>query len=436
MTLPFLQARYLFFKYLHNQEDFSMNNKQKIISTCVFLFHSFLPMYAFKTTLSGYLKSDYFVDSRQSFGSSDGYNLFYPLMRNDDFVGVDIHRKGQSQIMALASRVKLTVDASGKLKSRTKGVFEVDINGRNNISHLFRIRHAFFETEYDQFMFLAGHTWHPFYQSSHAPTLISNNSGQPFETYSRHPQMRLTFSSGNTSLIGALLSQVDFCSDGPLGNDNIYLFNSMIPELHVQLQQVFSGQWIAFGVDFKKINPRIVTDKNFSVREYVHSVMAGIMGDFTYKKCNLKTKLMYAQNASEMVLMGGYAASSVDQSTDYRTYTPLSSISWWAQLSYKINDAVEPALFVGYSYNLGASDPVILSINNTKTVYGFGTNIKQLARVSPRIRFTLFEVLECAGELEYTHAWHGTLQTSGKVTENVKGSVGVVRMLASTRYCF
>lgn len=93
-------------------------------------------MYAFKTTLSGYLKSDYFVDSRQSFGSSDGYNLFYPLMRNDDFVGVDIHRKGQSQIMALASRVKLTVDASGKLKSRTKGVFEVDINGRNNISHL------------------------------------------------------------------------------------------------------------------------------------------------------------------------------------------------------------------------------------------------------------------------------------------------------------
>ncbi|RTL06059.1 hypothetical protein EKK58_06295 [Candidatus Dependentiae bacterium] len=389
--------------------------------------------------ISGYIKYDAYIDSRQVVGSSDNYNLFYPVPRQYDSLGVDINRHGQTNLVTLASRTKLTFNSPVMHNCTSKACIEVDINGRGTTLQVQRVRHAFVEVEGDWWKVIVGHTWHPFYKPPHTPAPIANNAGQPFETYVRHPQIRFVVKKNNSSIVFAILEQVDFLSDGPQGPSSTYIRNSMLPELHVQLQQSFASHWFSVCIDFKRIVPRLVTQNGCSVVEHVNSIIAGFMLDFCFTKWTCKTKLIYAENGSEMSLIGGYAVRAIDGTTDYRTYTPLRSVSWWGECRYAINNQLQPALFVGYAYNLGSRHVIITDLTDSvgavidERVFGFGTNIQHLVRFSPRIRYTINSVELCA-EVEYTHAWQGSLQTDGKIhnTDNV----GVIRGIIGMFYYF
>lgn len=389
--------------------------------------------------LSGYIKYDAYVDSRQVVGSSDNYNLFYPAPKQYDSLGVDTNQHGQTNLVALASRTKFVFNVPPIHNCKGKACIEVDINGRGTILQVQRVRHAFVELERDWWKLLLGHTWHPFYEPPHAPVPMANNAGQPFETYVRHPQIRFVVKKNNSRVVFAILEQVDFLSDGPQGNNSIYIRNSMLPELHIQFQHFFVTHWFSVGIDFKRIVPRLVTEKGFAVVEHVNSIIAACMLDLCFDKWTAKTKLIYAENGSEIPLIGGYAVRTIDQKTDYRTYTPLQSISWWGECRYKINNQLEPALFIGYAHNLGARHAIITDlVDSTGTiinerVFGFGTNVERLLRFSPRIRYTI-DSLELCAELEYTHAWQGTLQTDGTIHH--KDHVGVLRAMIGMFYYF
>ncbi|HTM05799.1 MAG TPA: hypothetical protein VL201_01015, partial [Patescibacteria group bacterium] len=234
--------------------------------------------------LSGYVKYDAYIDSRQIIGSSDNYNLFYPAQKTYDSVHVDINKQGQTNLVALASRTKLTITGPEIHGCATKGIFEVDINGRSTVLQVSRVRHAFAEVTRDWWKVLVGHTWHPFYEPPHVPYPLANNAGQPFEVYVRHPQIRVSFLLHDSTFVFAALEQVDFISDGPLRESSVYIRNGMVPELHAQFQQTIGNHWLALGVDFKRLVPRLVTDKGFSAVEHVTSIMAGIMVDLCFEK--------------------------------------------------------------------------------------------------------------------------------------------------------
>jgi hypothetical protein len=213
----------------------------------------------------------------------------------------------------------------------------------------------------------------------------------------------------------------------------------MLPELHIQFRQTWYEHWFAVGLDFKRIVPRLKTENNISVVEHVNSVMAGIMADITIKKLAIKTRLLYAENASEMFLIGGYAVDSIDPFSDYRTYIPIRSVAWWVELRYAVTQQWQPALFVAYARNLGAKHTIFTNVADTSgtvtdaRVFGFATNVQQMARIAPRVRYRRGPI-EVAAELEYTRALQGQLATSGKVVD--AQGVGVARCMVAMYYYF
>jgi len=84
-------------------------------------------------------------------------------------------------------------------------------------------------------------------------------------------------------------------------------------------------------------------------------------------------------------------------------------------------------IFSGYSKNLGASDMI------TGDVYGRGSNIDHLFRLSPRMVVTEGK-LSLAAELETTFAAYGSMQNDGTVADT--HSVHNIRLLLSTIYKF
>ena len=44
-------------------------------------------------------------------------------------------------------------------------------------------------------------------------------------------------------------------------------------------------------------------------------------------------KVIYAQNAADHIMIGGYAVRTIDPVTDARTYSPTASINGWIDMS-------------------------------------------------------------------------------------------------------
>ena len=116
---------------------------------------------------------------------------------------------------------------------------------------------------------------------------------------------------------------------------------------------------------------------------------------------------IYGQNASDLVMIGGYAVSQVvDTATMEKTYTNLNTGNFWVDLTTNGKKLIF-GLFSGYSKNLGASEDI------NGAVYGRGNNIDHLFRVSPRATITEGR-LSFAAEVENTTAAYGTMQSMGR----------------------
>ena len=66
---------------------------------------------------------------------------------------------------------------------------------------------------------------------------------------------------------------------------------------------------------------------------------------------------MYAENAAIWEMIGGYAVHSLNPLTDERTYVPLRTFAANVELLWK--GQWEPAIYIGYVKNLGASKTII-----------------------------------------------------------------------------
>jgi hypothetical protein len=136
---------------------------------------------------------------------------------------------------------------------------------------------------------------------------------------------------------------------------------------------------------------------------------------------------IWAQNATDLVMLGGYAVTGApDPVSGARKYTNYSTVNGWADISTNAK-RVNAGLFAGYSRNLGAADEV------TGAFYGRGNNISHIFRISPRItvtegRFTV------SAEVESTTAAYGTPGSDG-VVSNAEG-VSNLRVLLATIFRF
>lgn len=390
----------------------------------------------------GYVKYEAIGDTRQVVGTLDDQISLFPSFKLTDTTNCcDINSQGQLDMFAIESRSGVNIFGPKVLGAKASAHLEGDFTAVN--SNHFRMRHSFLKLGWKHVTFTAGQTWNPMYVTACAPGTVSFNTGTPFDSFARDPQVRLTYHLGESvDIITAAATQRGFKSDGPDGQNTKYNRNAPVPKLHVQLQAHINEYIFGVGVDYKQIRPRLQTNHGFCENEKLGSIAAIGYAAFNWNDIVIKTKLLFNQNSTDYLMLGGYAVKCRNTDTDEREYTNLNNIAWWLDI-YRPKK-VEPGLFIGYTKNIGASsDKIIPTLTEndgsiTPLVYGFSLQntdqyVGDAVRVSPRIRWNL-EPVTFAAELEIMHVTYGTLNEFAKLDN--KKSTNNVRVLLAAYYFF
>ena len=370
----------------------------------------------FGIKLSGFVKSDFFYDSRQTVSAREGHFMLWPSAEDMDIYGNDINARANFNFLAIQSRLKVTISGPDAFGAKTSGVIEGDFfaQANENIS-LFRLRHAFVKLTWTKLELLAGQYWNPLFVTDCFPGTVSFNTGTPLQSFARNPQVRVSYYSGGIKITAAALSQRDYASRGADGMSTSYLRNSGIPDMHLQVQYGAKNESsgtsfiIGGGLAYKSIVPRLESQvdpfpaNGYKVKERVNGITAIAFSKITTKPLIIKVEARYGENISDVLAISGFAVREVaDVTTGEQLYTPLQNLTFWGEIH--TNGKIQLGIFGGLLKNLGTKHEMSDPGND---VYGFGPNISSMARVSPRIIFNS-EKTRIAFEIEYTRAAYGS----------------------------
>ena len=367
----------------------------------------------------GFIKTDVMYDTRQTVSAREGHFLLYPAAESLDKNNEDKNAVPNFNMLSIQTRVNAKIDGIELIGGKVTGFIEAEFFGStNDVTNGVRMRHAFIDYNFDNTKILVGQTWHPFFQTESFPDVISFNTGVPFQPFARSPQIKLTQKFSDFQLTLAVNSQRDFPS---YGVDNqpasTYLRNSGIPEATLGLQYKDENLMIGTMANYKTLRPRLENPlSKIKSEDDISSIGTTAYLKFTSGKFQFKTQGTYGGNLSDLMFIGGYADKYIDSTTI--EYTAGNMMAGWVELMYK--DEFEYAIFAGYTQNLGTDDNSLAG-----KVYGRGTNINQIMRISPRICYN-YGKTKTALELEYTQACFGKIDNSDKSL--VKDAVTVANL--------
>jgi len=410
----------------------------------------------FDVNFTGMIKTDFLFDSRQTVNLRDGSLLFYPEPVKPDAEGKDINAKSTFNILSVQTKLTLKVTGPDALGAKTTGLIEAEFFGNVNPNiNVFRLRHAFIKLNWTKTELLLGQFWHPMYEVTCTPEVISADAGLPFKVYSRNPQLRVTKDAGNFKISLSVLAQIDFASNGPDGPSPKYLRNSILPEWDLQFQYSIKNEkkgtefQVGAGVDYLVLTPLLSSEVTitkaydtvinnivvhndaktaiYKTNSQSSALSANIFSKIRLPKVTTKIGAIYSGNGYALSLIGGYAVKSViDENKGFVDYANIRTIAFWTDISTN-GQKWQFALFGGYSKNLGAQTEV------KGPYYSRGYNIDYLYRLAPRVLLTVNK-LRFGTEVEYTAAAYGAVNDKARVNDSK--TVGNLRLLLSAYYFF
>ena len=366
----------------------------------------------FGVKISGFVKNDFFYDTRQTVAAREGHFLLWPKPVNPDQNGEDINAGANFNMLAVQSRLSLALTGPDALGAKTSGLIEGDFFAQGNANiNLFRLRHAFLKFTWTHAELLAGQTWNPLFVTGCFPGTVSFNTGTPLQSFARNPQLRFSVNTGGLKVTAAALSQRDYSTLGPAGISSQYLRNSAIPDMHMQIQYGFSnesgtGLLAGAGIAYKTVVPRLSATnsdgESYKVDEKVGGLTAIAFAKLTTKPITIKGQVRYGENISDLLAISGFAQTdTVNSTTGQVGWTPLKSMTFWGEIHTNGNPQV--GIFGGITMNNGTKAE---RADVLYPVYGWATNIRSLYRIAPRIIYNVGKV-RLALELEYTSAAYG-----------------------------
>ena len=438
----------------------------------------------FGIDFSGFVKNDFFWDSRQNVSIREGHFLLYPSPVSKDADGNDINAKQNFNFLSIQSRLTGKITGPDAFKAKTSGVIEADFFGNENASFVdvngFRLRHAYAKLNWKKTELLFGQTWHPMFVAGCFPGVVSFNTGSPFQPFSRNPQIKYTYKFGKISFVASANSQRDFVSPG---GSSASLRNAGIPEVNAQIfynvknDSAKTEFLIGAGGGYKTLAPRLYsevittpemytldTNSNTVTHTYAKTTkyksdekVSGYSayGFIKYKipKVTFKLYGLYGQNVFDLTMLGGYAVSGIsDTLRDFRDYVSFNNFSTWGEIQTN-GKKVQIGLFAGFTQNRGADNEIIsyslpAAIPTATNPYptataaiNRGADIKSIYRVAPRLIF-ISEKFQIMTELEYTTAAYATKDASGKLNRDKMGvitdteDVSNIRLLFAVQYNF
>ncbi|MHC1704426.1 MAG: hypothetical protein AB9846_11000 [Tenuifilaceae bacterium] len=392
-----------------------------------------------KIDFSGFFRFDYWYDSRQVTDAVDGLFLLYPKKQDYDVNGQDLNASPSVNALAMGTRFRTNIKMPDIFNAKSILFVETDFTGISNMVNL-RLRHAYAKFKWEKNSLLVGLTWHPLFVTEVFPNVASLNTGAPFQSFNRSPQVTFqqSIAKGLTLTLSAV-NQSDSKSLGPLPSPNeassSYLRNGLLPNLNAHLQ--FNGSNITIGVavDYKSLRPRLFTTslliptERYLTKERIESLTEMLYVKYQVGKLVLRAKGMYGQNLAEQLMLGGYGVSSLDSLTGKETYSPLNHAFVFGNVTY--GKKYQVSLFVGYAKNLGAKSNYV----SKSLIFARGSDIEFMYRISPSISY-INNKFQLSAEFEYTTASYGDLDLLDKGKVKNGKLVSNSRMLFLLQYNF
>ena len=358
--------------------------------------------------LYGFVRNDFYINSRQNFEVLDGLFSIFPKPVDINTNGKDKNAVPNAEMLSVATRLGIDFRGTPIMGAKSTAKIECDFAGISTSYYLIRIRQAYLKLNWEKTELLVGQTWHPLFGSV-LPTVPSLNTGSPFQPFNRSPQVRAKrMLTNELSVIGSVNYQMQYMSQGPLGASPSYLKNALLPDIFVGLESK-SKHWISgVGFDTKtlKINDASLT-----------SGSAVAYTQYADNQLQIKAKAIYGQNLSDHLMIGGYGISN-ESTTNNIVYTNFNTLSSWLNLVY--GTKVQAGIFMGISQNLGTNENLNIDAAGKITAYGYGfyADTQQLMdriyRIAPHITYNLSN-FKLGFEYELTSADYGKIQGNGRI---------------------
>lgn len=377
--------------------------------------------------LGGFVRADAAWDSRLNVESREGFFVFWPKPVYPGSDGKDLNARPGFNMWAMTTRLNVRSRETTIGGAQAHAFMEGDFTGPSNIeNNAFRLRHAYISIRWTHVSVLAGQYWTPLDVPEALPRPLALNTGAPFHSFARNPQLRLEWNEGKLKLVGALITQRDYASSGPAGTSADYLRFSPWPNLHFQLQFNDGKNYLlGAGIDWKRLAPRLITDSLTRSDENVESVSLTAFGKMSYGNFLFKFQSVLGQNLSDHTMAGGYAVETIQPGEPTR-YINLNHFFTWVDVSYRLKD-YEAGFFGGWIRNLGTRRPA------TSRFYGRGENIAYAWRAAPRLGYYTGP-LSLWLEVEYTTAAYGLPDNRYKIAS--PQAVGNLRVQGVASYVF
>lgn len=375
-------------------------------------------------TLYGFVRTDFFYNSRMNEEIMDGLFHVHPKPIVMDAAGNDINAQPQAGLLSVGTRLGIDF-ASVELHGATmRSKIEFDFAGAGTTHFLVRLLQAYTEFHWSSTSLLVGQTWHPM-SGSLIPKDISYNLGVPYQPFNRSPQLRLSHQlTPSWSVRGYALYQMQNMTNGPIGYSTIYNKTSLLPNLFAQAEYRRGNYIAGGGIDYKRIKPDAM---------YLSSWSTLLYAQYHQSKLMVKGKAVLGQNLSDHTMFGGYGKAQDASGTEF--YTNMNSLTSWINVLY--GSTWQVGILGGFSGLLGTDHPMHANAQGNFTYYGRGYYtadqilLRQSLRIAPTVFYNLPK-LSVGIEYNLTQAIFGKIQSDGSTNDDY--SVNNHRVHASVSY--
>ena len=396
--------------------------------------------------LYGFIRNYFIYDSRESVSGTG--DLFYYLPKDvkmNEAGTEDLNATSSFRFLALTSRLgvdvtgyqignvafgaKIEGDFYSGLSNSSNANASVYFPGNTKISGTAtaRLRQAYAtvtwkdlplnEEQKASVALKIGQAWHP--MAADIPHIFSLEAGAPFGPFSRTPLVQMDANLGKNWVVSAAaIWQMQYQSNGPIGNSAIYMKYGMTPEVYAAVGFKGKDFLVRAGADLLSIKPRVLGQveakdeydetvlRTVKVSDRKTSILYYIYGQYTHGKFALKAKSTYGQGGEHLNLMSGYAKVGENEDGSWN-YASLNSSSSWLSMTY--GKKWQGVLFLGYVKNLGFADGVLEEPIAKTDVYFCGngfSNINQMYRINPQLIYNIGK-MNIGLEYQWTSVQYG-----------------------------
>lgn len=343
-----------------------------------------------KKEISGRIWYQMYYDTYQVVESRDGILLFYPERADS----AKVNEAGKLGSSAFFSRARIKFSGTEAFGAKVSGMVEGDFIGtsQNYVAQL-RLRHAFVKLDWERASVLMGQYWHPIVSTDVSPTcqIVANI---PFYPLNRSPQVSFTYKLSDKFRVNAAAIVNSYHrSSGDIDMQR----NAGIPEFAGKLD--YKTDNLVWGINggIKTLQPRIVTNSGSPTSKKISTPYIGAYSKVSLRPITVRGQLVYGQNLTHFVMLGGMGAKGDTTGVDDYGYSAIKTLTFWGDIQTN-GKKIRPGVMFGYTQLLGATDEYYALSDMTR-----GGDISKLWRIAPRIDF-LANRIKLGAEVDYTSA--------------------------------